>query len=69
MSDIDEMELDEERPVDVPVTFSSEAKGKKMSKANLPVSAGDTLPWFKRPHELSVDLESFSLLQVFFLQG
>lgn len=49
MSDIDEMELDEERPVDVPITFSSEAKGKKMSKANLPVSAGDTLPWFKQP--------------------
>lgn len=27
------------------IAFSSEAKGKKMSKANLPVSAGDTLPW------------------------
>lgn len=52
MSDIDEMELDEERPVDVPISFSSEAKGKKMSKANLPVSAGDTLPWFERPLEM-----------------
>lgn len=69
MSDIDEMELDEERPVDVPVTFSSEAKGKKMSKANLPVSAGDTLPWSERSYELSVDSEFFSLLQVFSVQG
>lgn len=52
MSDIDGMELDEDRLVDVPISFSSEAKGKKMSKANLPVSAGDTLPWFERPLEM-----------------
>lgn len=44
MSDIDEMEIDH---VGVPsdIAFSSEGKGKKMSKANLPVSAQDTLPW------------------------
>lgn len=44
MSDVDEMEVD---AVGVPadVAFSSEAKGKKLSKANLPVSAQDTLPW------------------------
>jgi len=46
MSDIDEMELDEEHATTNDVTFSSEQKGKKLSKANLPVSAGDTLPWF-----------------------
>lgn len=68
MSDIDEMELDEERPVDVPISFSSEAKGKKMSKANLPVSAGDTLPWFEQPLDVrNTSLESFNLLEP--LQG
>lgn len=46
MSDIDEMELDEEHATTNDATFSSEQKGKKLSKANLPVSAGDTLPWF-----------------------
>lgn len=46
MSDIDEMELDEEHATTNDVTFSSEQKGKKLSKANLPVSVGDTLPWF-----------------------
>lgn len=45
MSDVDEMDLDEEQPAPSAVTFSSELKGKKLSKANLPVSAGDTLPW------------------------
>lgn len=42
MSDVEDMDID---AVDTGITFSSEAKGKKMSKANLPVSAGDTLPW------------------------
>ncbi|TGZ83028.1 P-loop containing nucleoside triphosphate hydrolase protein [Ascodesmis nigricans] len=47
MSDIDEMEIDH---VGVPsdIAFSSEGKGKKMSKANLPVSAQDTLPWVEK---------------------
>ncbi|KAL7274117.1 Subunit of heteropentameric Replication factor C (RF-C) [Rhizina undulata] len=48
MSDIDEMEIDDERRVDLPVMFTSETKGKKMTKANLPVSAGDTLPWVEK---------------------
>lgn len=43
MSDVEDMDID---PVDTGLlSFSSEAKGKKISKANLPVSAGDTLPW------------------------
>lgn len=45
MSDIDEMEIDSLAP---DVTFSSDLKGKKMSKANLPVAAGDTLPWVEK---------------------
>jgi replication factor C subunit 3/5 len=45
MSDVDEMDLDEEPPAHNAVTFSSELKGKKLSKANLPVRVGDTLPW------------------------
>ncbi|KAA8907539.1 P-loop containing nucleoside triphosphate hydrolase protein [Sphaerosporella brunnea] len=55
MSDIEEMDID----VDVEtlkVEFSSAVgdKGKKLSKANLPVSAGDTLPWVEkyRPNTL-----------------
>ena len=40
--DVDAVE--ESRPSDI--AFSSDQKGKKMSKANLPVSAGDTLPWY-----------------------
>ncbi len=47
MSDIEEMDVDADGVVDTSITFSSEAKGKKLSKANLPVSAGDTLPWYK----------------------
>ncbi|KAI5820279.1 P-loop containing nucleoside triphosphate hydrolase protein [Pyronema omphalodes] len=54
MSDVEDMDIDS---VDAPatVTFSSELKGKKMSKANLPVTAGDTLPWVEkyRPDTLS----------------
>jgi replication factor C subunit 3/5 len=46
MSDTEKMDIDE---VDFPkVEFSSDVKGKKMSKANLPVSAGDTLPWVEK---------------------
>ncbi|CAZ84714.1 unnamed protein product [Tuber melanosporum] len=48
MSDIDEMELDEEHAATNDVVFSSGQKGKKLSKANLPVSAGDTLPWVEK---------------------
>ncbi|KAI5838114.1 P-loop containing nucleoside triphosphate hydrolase protein [Morchella snyderi] len=46
MSDIDEMELDDERIAER--AFDSGSKGKKLSKANLPVSAGDTLPWVEK---------------------
>jgi replication factor C subunit 3/5 len=49
MSDIDEMELDDERIAETERTFDSGSKGKKLSKANLPVSAGDTLPWCVAP--------------------
>jgi len=44
MSDTDDMEIDDFRLDDI--VFSSDQKGKKLSKANLPVSAGDTLPWY-----------------------
>jgi replication factor C subunit 3/5 len=42
MSDVEDMDIDEQPTA---ITFSSDLKGKKMSKANLPISAGDTLPW------------------------
>jgi replication factor C subunit 3/5 len=42
MSDVEDMDID---PTTVDLAFSSEHKGKKISKANLPVSAGDNLPW------------------------
>lgn len=46
MSDTEDMDID--TPADM--AFTSALKGKKMSKANLPVSAGDTLPWYHRPY-------------------
>jgi replication factor C subunit 3/5 len=45
MSDTDDMDIDDLH-LDDDIVFSSDQKGKKMSKANLPVSAGDTLPWY-----------------------
>ena len=51
MSDMEEMDID--TPADI--AFTSALKGKKLSKANLPVSAGDTLPWVEkyRPNSLA----------------
>ncbi|KAF8545413.1 P-loop containing nucleoside triphosphate hydrolase protein [Trichophaea hybrida] len=45
MSDAEDMDIDEQP---ASITFSSDPKGKKMSKANLPISAGDTLPWVEK---------------------
>lgn len=46
MSDIEDMDVDMDQPAkDDSVTFSAIEKGKKLSKADLPTQAGDTLPW------------------------
>lgn len=46
MSDIEDMDIDMDTPAkDSSISFSAVEKGKKLSKADLPTQAGDTLPW------------------------
>jgi len=46
MSDIEDMDVDMDQPAKDSITFSAMEKGKKLSKADLPAQAEDTLPWY-----------------------